>query len=160
MTGAVGTVGGLDVSPGAGNVVPEQASATFDVRAADGETLMRLVDAIARVAEAAADGHGCEAAIEDCWQEPPIAMSADVRAVLARAAERCCAEAVGLDSGAGHDAGILASSGVATGMLFVRSLRGGISHRPEEHSDPDAVACGTQVLADALAHLATRSRPA
>ena len=55
-----------------------------------------------------------------------------------------------LVSGAGHDAGILAAAGVACGMLFVRSLNGGVSHSPDELSSGDALAV------DALAAAAVR----
>ena len=44
-------------------------------------------------------------------------------------------------SGAGHDAGTSASAGVPAGMLFVRSLNGGISHNPAELSSPEDIGC-------------------
>ena len=47
---------------------------------------------------------------------------------------------VELASGAGHDAGVLAAAGVPTGMLFVRSLNGGISHSPEELTSAEDIA--------------------
>jgi N-carbamoyl-L-amino-acid hydrolase len=58
-----------------------------------------------------------------------------------------------MPSGAGHDAGILARAGVPSGMLFVRSRAGGISHSPLEHSDGTDVAVAVDVLAGALARL-------
>ena len=60
---------------------------------------------------------------------------------------------VELASGAGHDAGILASAGVDAAMLFVRSLNGGISHSPDELSSDEDVALAVDVLGDALARL-------
>src|SRR5256885_768340 len=62
---------------------------------------------------------------------------------------------VELPSGAGHDAGVLAAAGVPTGMLFVRSLNGGVSHAPEEHSDEADIEQGVAVLAGALRRLAS-----
>jgi N-carbamoyl-L-amino-acid hydrolase len=59
-------------------------------------------------------------------------------------------------SGAGHDAGALALAGVPSVMLFVRSLAGGVSHSPEEHSSPEDVAAGVEALALALRRLASR----
>jgi len=41
-----------------------------------------------------------------------------------------------------------------TGMLFVPS-RGGVSHRPDEYSSPEAIAQGVLVLAEALATLSS-----
>jgi N-carbamoyl-L-amino-acid hydrolase len=64
-------------------------------------------------------------------------------------------EPVELASGAGHDAGVLAAAGVPTAMLFVRSLNGGISHSPDEHSDAADVELSVEVLAGALDRLAS-----
>jgi acetylornithine deacetylase/succinyl-diaminopimelate desuccinylase-like protein len=61
---------------------------------------------------------------------------------------------VELPSGAGHDAAVLAAAGVPTGMVFVRSLNGGISHSPEELSSPEDIALAVDVLTGALSRLA------
>ena len=58
---------------------------------------------------------------------------------------------VELASGAGHDAGILAAAGVDSGMLFVRSLNGGVSHSPDELSSEEDVELAVDVLAGAPA---------
>ena len=60
-----------------------------------------------------------------------------------------------LASGAGHDAGILASAGVASGMLFVRGLNGGVSHSPDEDCATEDVALAADVLAAAVGRLAS-----
>ena len=60
---------------------------------------------------------------------------------------------VELPSGAGHDAAVLAGAGVPTGMLFVRSLNGGVSHSPEEKCSADDIALAVDVLTGALARL-------
>ena len=39
-------------------------------------------------------------------------------------------------------------------MIFI-PCRGGVSHRPDEYATPAAIANGTAVLADVLAHLST-----
>ena len=44
-------------------------------------------------------------------------------------------------------------AGVQTAMLFVRSLKGGVSHSPEEDSSPEDVELAVDVLAGALARL-------
>jgi acetylornithine deacetylase/succinyl-diaminopimelate desuccinylase-like protein len=55
-------------------------------------------------------------------------------------------------SGAYHDALILARK-VPVGMIFVPSA-GGISHHPDEHSDPEDIDRGAAVLGEVLATLA------
>ena len=56
-----------------------------------------------------------------------------------------------LDTGAGHDAGIL-STHVPTGMLFVRNPSG-TSHSPAEFAEPEDVDTGALRLADVLRYL-------
>ena len=63
-------------------------------------------------------------------------MSEEVRAALRAEVEALGVPVLELPSGAGHDAGILASAGMPSGMLFVRSLNGGVSHNPAEFSSP------------------------
>ena len=60
-----------------------------------------------------------------------------------------------LVSGAGHDAGILAAAGVACGMLFVRSLNGGVSHSPGELSSAEDIALALDVLERAAFSIAS-----
>ena len=129
--GTVATVGRLEAEPGADNVVPARVTASVDARAATVEGLDALVAAIG---------------FEPARRTEPVAMSgaplAALRAVLPGAPE--------LVSGAGHDAAILASAGVPSAMLFVRSLNGGASHSPGELSSPDDIELGIAALAAAL----------
>jgi acetylornithine deacetylase/succinyl-diaminopimelate desuccinylase-like protein len=133
---AVATVGELDVEPGAGNVIPSRARLSLDVRAPDRARLDALVAAIDFE-----PGHRTE----------PVELSERCRSVLRDAVEARGLPVVELASGAGHDAGVLAAAGVDSGMLFVRSLNGGVSHSPDELSSDDDVALAVDVLADALA---------
>jgi acetylornithine deacetylase/succinyl-diaminopimelate desuccinylase-like protein len=136
---AVATVGRVAVEPGAANVIPRRATVSVDARAPDSERLDRLVAAIG---------------FAPSLRTEPSAMDPDVRSVLREEIERLGLPVVELPSGAGHDAGVLAAAGVATGMLFVRSLAGGASHSPDEHSSPDDVALSIEVLEAALRRLA------
>ena len=65
-------------------------------------------------------------------------------------ARRYCRRAASCVSGAGHDAMVLAAAGVATAMLFVRSLNGGVSHCPDELSADEDVALAVDALTAAL----------
>jgi N-carbamoyl-L-amino-acid hydrolase len=56
-----------------------------------------------------------------------------------------------LDTGAGHDAGVLAAA-IPTGMLFVRNPTGA-SHTPAEFSAPEDITAGVAALADVLEEL-------
>jgi acetylornithine deacetylase/succinyl-diaminopimelate desuccinylase-like protein len=136
LPGTVATVGRLEVEPGIANVVPVRAVASVDVRASTAAELDALVAAVG---------------FEPFRRVEPVAMSGAPLAALRAAAP----EALELSSGAGHDAGILAAAGVPTGMLFVRSLNGGVSHSPDELSSAEDIERAVAVLAAALASIAT-----
>jgi acetylornithine deacetylase/succinyl-diaminopimelate desuccinylase-like protein len=137
IDGAVATVGQLEVEPGAANVVPSRVRLTVDARAPDQERLDRLV---------------AELELDDAqYVIPPVALSP---AALREEVERRGMPVVELPSGAGHDAGVLAAAGVESSMLFVRSLNGGASHSPEEHSSDEDIELAVEVLTAALGRLA------
>src|SRR5215210_234667 len=78
IEGAVATVGQLDVTPGAVNVIPERVTLSVDARASDQERLDRLV---------------AELGLEDAlYVIPPVVLSERVRGVLAEAVERAGAQ--------------------------------------------------------------------
>lgn len=139
IPGAAATVGQIEVEPGGANVIPGRARISVDARAPDTEQLDALVAAIgfepAQRTEPVALGERCRAAFSDeiAARELPL---------------------IELASGAGHDAGILAAAGVESGMLFVRSLNGGVSHSPGELSSEEDVALGMDVLTGALRRIA------
>ncbi len=136
---AVATVGRLAVEPGFGNVIPGRAVMSVDARAPDAERFARLVE---------------ELGLEPTYRMEPVAMASVVLRVLSQELERRDLPVVELASGAGHDAGVLAAKGIASGMLFVRSLNGGASHSPDELSSEEDIALGVEVLAGALTLLA------
>lgn len=127
---AVATVGVIDAEPGGVNVIPGRVRLTVDARAPDSQRLARLL---------------AELGLEQEPVTPPVAMDEGIRAVL-----QGLVDGPELASGAGHDAGILAAHGVRAGMLFVRSLAGGVSHSPDEDSSAADVELAVDVLAGAL----------
>jgi acetylornithine deacetylase/succinyl-diaminopimelate desuccinylase-like protein len=135
IDGAVATVGRLEVEPGGENVIPGRVRFSVDARAPDAERLTRLLDAV---------GIDSEGRVE------PAAMSERIRATLRAAVEAAGLPVLELASGAGHDAGVLASAGVASGMLFVRAGNGGVSHAPDEFAADEDVAVAVDVLTAAL----------
>jgi beta-ureidopropionase / N-carbamoyl-L-amino-acid hydrolase len=61
-----------------------------------------------------------------------------------------------LATGAGHDAGVLATSGIPAGMIFVRNPTG-VSHSPAEFAEHDDCLAGVDALTAVLADLAGAS---
>jgi acetylornithine deacetylase/succinyl-diaminopimelate desuccinylase-like protein len=133
--GVVATIGRLQVEPGAVNVVPARVTVSIDARAPSSDQLEELIRAIG---------------FEPTYRTEPVAMSDPALAALREAAPG----APELVSGAGHDAGILAAAGVACGMLFVRSLNGGVSHSPDELSSADDIAAALDMLSAAAVRIA------
>ena len=138
IDGAVATIGQVTVEPGGTNVIPGRVVVSVDARAPDAERLDRLAAALE---------------IEEPVRTEPSPMSDQVRAALRAEVEAVGAPVLELHSGAGHDAGILASAGVPAGLLFVRSLNGGVSHNPAELSSPEDIALATDALTGALRRL-------
>jgi acetylornithine deacetylase/succinyl-diaminopimelate desuccinylase-like protein len=139
IAGAVATVGKVEVEPGGANVIPSRVLLSLDVRAPDVERLDALVASIGFV---------------PAYRVEPAGFSGDAPRALRDAVEARRLPLVELASGAGHDAGILATAGVEAAMLFVRSLNGGVSHSPDELSSDEDIALAIDVLADALQRLA------
>jgi acetylornithine deacetylase/succinyl-diaminopimelate desuccinylase-like protein len=133
--GAVATVGEIEVVPNASNVVPEQVSLTVDARSPDPGELEALIAAIG---------------FEPSWRLDPVAMSGAPLEALRGAVP----DAPELVSGAGHDAMVLAAAGVPAGMLFVRSLNGGVSHSPDELSSEEDISLAVDALTETLRILA------
>jgi allantoate deiminase len=138
IDGAVATVGQIQVEPGTVNVIPDRVRLSVDARAPAGDRLQRLADALE---------------LEPEFRLEPVALPEAPRAAFRAELEARKLPIVALPSGAGHDAAVLALAGVPTGMLFVRSLNGGVSHSPSELSSAEDIELAVDVLAGALTRL-------
>ena len=139
---AVATVGKVEVSPGGANVIPDRVRLSLDVRAPDAGRLDELIATIG---------------FEPAYRVEPVELGAAARTALRLSLEEHGVEVVELASGAGHDAGILAAAGVDSGMLFVRSLNGGVSHSPDELSSQEDIELAVEVLTAAARSVAGAS---
>lgn len=126
----VATVGRVEVSPGAGNVVSGRVVATLDVRhPEDGSRCAAVRDLESAASEAGAK-RGVRVSATAVSEQASVPMDLALTKSLRDAAERAGYSARVMYSGAGHDAMVVAPH-VPTTMLFVRSP-GGLSHHPEE----------------------------
>jgi len=140
----VGTVGRLEVSPGATNVVPGGATLWAEFRSSSPGWLDRRQPALeAGLAELGAR-RGVELSSEWVSAEPPTLCAASIRDAIGEAITQLGEPALEIISGASHDAVHLAHLG-PMGMIFIPS-REGRSHCPEEWTDPDQVATGVAAL--------------
>jgi len=150
LLGAHATVGRLSVHPNATNAVPETVTAWLDARAAEQSTLDSLVANVRRrvVERAERDGTSVELVAESV--SPAVAFDAALRD---RLVATLGPDTPVLGTAAGHDAGVLATAGVPTAMLFVRNPTG-VSHSPAEHATDDDCVAGVAALARVLEGLA------
>jgi allantoate deiminase len=140
----VGTVGYLNVQPGATNVIPGQASFTVDIRAVSDEHRRRAVADIVKRIESIAERRRLKALVAVTHETPTVGCAPWLRRQIAAAVQDGSARVIELPSGAGHD-GMAVHSIADIAMIFVR-CRGGVSHNPAEHVEPGDVAAGAKVL--------------
>jgi allantoate deiminase len=138
------TVGKLTVTPGAINVVPGDAQLTLDVRHPEDTVRERAVKHLRDQAYAIADKRGLIVALESLGDQPAVALDEELTKRLTHAVRAAGHAPVLMDSGAGHDAAIMAGLCPST-MLFIRSP-GGISHHPDESVLPGDVRAALAVL--------------
>lgn len=153
IPGAVATIGRLTIGPGATNTIPDRATLFADLRAPDDSRLAQLVERVEQAARDAASTSRCSVELGHPWPYGAQPMSPLPMDALRRAIGALGVEPIELPSGAGHDAQILGKAGVPVAMLFVRSDAGGVSHAPEEHTEPDAIVACVRVLEPALREL-------
>ena len=148
----VGTVGVLRVRPGAINVVPGEVELDVDVRDSDLAARTQVVETSLAAAREIATRRGLELEIATIVEDTPVACDARVVEAAADAARELGLPFRRMISGAYHDAMIMGAR-VPIGMIFVPSA-GGISHHPDEYTEPDDLERGVRVLAGTLARLA------
>ncbi|MHC5795928.1 allantoate amidohydrolase [Lacisediminihabitans sp. FW035] len=145
------TVGRLTPVPGGTNVIASSVDLWLDVRHPADETTAAVVRRVTAEAGRIAADEGCTVRVLEESVSGTVHFPAPLRDRLADILPGSPL----LDTGAGHDAGVL-SSRVETAMLFVRNPTG-ISHSPEEHVEQDDAEAGAMALADALESLLARA---
>jgi hydantoinase/carbamoylase family amidase len=149
----VGTVGVLEVLPGAMNVIPGKVTFSIDIRAAEDSVRdAAIVDVLAEI-KAVCKRRSLEVKITELYASTstpchPALMDAAEAAIRAQGLPT-----MRLPSGAGHDAATLAPL-CPIGMIFMRCTRG-ISHNPLEAVLPEDV----EVATSALMHFIENFKP-
>jgi N-carbamoyl-L-amino-acid hydrolase len=150
----VGTVGQIDVSPNAPNVIPGSVRQTIELRDLSPEKLARIAEGIrARAAQIAASTKTAIQIAPLSSNKPALATPA-VQEAIGRASRAAGLETARLPSAASHDAAMMAQIG-PMGMIFVPSV-GGISHSPKELTRWPDCANGANVLLRAVLDVDTR----
>ena len=153
----VGTVGVIELQPNLINVIAARARLTVDLRHTDESTLQRAEHELAAFIASLAHQEGVQIASRVLARFEPVHFDARlVSRIEASAAARGLSHRR-MTSGAGHDAQMMARIAPAA-MIFVPS-RGGLSHNPREHTEPEELRDGANVLLDVLRALADEPGP-
>jgi allantoate deiminase len=128
--GLVATVGKLETSAGAGNVIAGEFIATLDVRHAKDAVRIAAVQHYLDYATACGAQRGVTLTWSSSLNQAAVPIDPGLAAQLAEAARACGQTPRTLTSGAGHDAMIVARR-LPSAMLFLRSPAG-LSHHPDE----------------------------
>jgi allantoate deiminase len=146
--GLVATVGQIEATPGAVNVISGFARVSLDLRHSSQEICTSAAGELVRQAEEIADRRGLLVKRYELLRQNAVKMDAFLIQEIEAAIRKVGCEPHRMVSGAGHDALILAEK-VPSAMIFLRSP-GGVSHDPAESVKVDdvekALECGLQLL--------------
>ena len=148
----VGTVGVLDLEPGAINIIPGQVVMDIDVRDRDLAVRDAVVAELHDLIDAVARDRELDVSVETITHDVPQACAPRVVDAVRGACEALEIPHRGMVSGAYHDSMVLGAQ-VPMGMIFVPSIDG-ISHHPDEDTDPEHLDLGVAVLTATLERLA------
>jgi N-carbamoyl-L-amino-acid hydrolase len=138
--GCVATVGKVRVLPNGVNAIPSQVIGWLDARGAEEAAVRRVVPLL--------EERLGVTAVEESWTGD-TAFDTD----LARSLASLLGNVPVIGTGAGHDAGVLASRGTRSAMLFVRNPTG-VSHSPAEQAEDADCDAGVVALAAVLRRIA------
>jgi len=147
----VGTVGIVEVTPGAMNVIPGAVKLGVDIRSISKVARNSVVTLVKEFIDITAEKRGLSYTIETIAQDHPVEMHPAMIREIEEAVKSVGIEYMTMPSGAGHDAMHWAEA-VPTGMIFI-PCRDGISHNPAEFAEMDDIVTGAEVLDKVLRKL-------
>ncbi|MFA7567654.1 MAG: Zn-dependent hydrolase [Alkalispirochaeta sp.] len=151
----VGTVGVINIKPGAMNVIPGYAEIQVDIRGIHKESkeivFNRLIEGAAEVGEK----RGLKITWEITSHEDPVLTDKGIQDVIVSNCKTMGLSYTTMPSGGGHDAMNMARY-YPTGMIFVPS-KDGLSHNRDEYTPMKDIVNGAELLEKTLLDLAVQS---
>lgn len=144
----VGTVGRIQASPGAPNVIPGEAVLSIEVRALEMTRIQEVFEGILEEAEGIGRDNGTPITLDEFYLSRAAPSDPRFREWVEASAASLGLSHRRMPSGAGHDAQSVAQF-APMGMIFIPSV-GGLSHHPDEYSRPEDIEAGVNVLLQAL----------
>jgi acetylornithine deacetylase/succinyl-diaminopimelate desuccinylase-like protein len=157
MQQVLATVGTLNITHAASNVIPGEVSCTLDLRSANQAVLSSCFLYLQQLGEAICQRRKITFTWEPVQETNSVKADAGLNRLLAQSVLQAGYEVINLVSGAGHDAVAVAPvSPVA--MLFVRCFKG-ISHNPLENVEEKDIAAAVKVSAIFIHSLIQKYNP-
>jgi len=150
----VGTVGKVEVRPGAINSIPNHTLIEIDFRDTDLTARDAALVEIRRTAEAVCERRGVGLVWQQINADPPAVCDPDLVALIESASTAFGYTHQRMISRAYHDSLFVARL-CPTTMIFIPCDQG-YSHRPDEYASPEAIAKGTSLLAETLRQLSSQ----
>ena len=149
-----GTVGCVQLSPNAPNIIPGQAQFTVDIRDCNADSKNMLMEAVQREFQEIAKRRGVTLDMKLQNNDKPVVSNPALMSVLEQHAAARGYKTYELISGPFHDS-LFIGTFTPIGMLFLPS-KAGLSHCPEEWTATKFLKAGAEVLADSLLDIANR----
>jgi beta-ureidopropionase / N-carbamoyl-L-amino-acid hydrolase len=144
----VATVGQVSVEPNAPNVVPGKVELILEVRSNVTEARLSFIETVKDFARDDMAALGMEVAFADVTDAPPAVCADLVKDAIHQACHEGNLSHRFMSSGAGHDAMHVAVV-APMGMVFI-PCRDGLSHCPDEWTEPEQVAAGAAAILGAV----------
>ncbi|PWA70448.1 ureidoglycolate amidohydrolase [Artemisia annua] len=152
----VGTVGILELHPGAINSIPSKSHLEIDTRDIDENRRNNVIEKIHESAVSISKRRGVELLeFKIVNQDPPTLSDESVIKAMESATQVLNLSHKKMISRAYHDSLFMARK-APMGMIFIPCYKG-YSHKPEEYASPEDIANGVKVLALTLAKLSISS---
>lgn len=147
----VATVGRMDVSPNAANVIPGLVEMSLDIRDLSSLHIDNLMEQLQLNIEAIAAETQTQIQLHPCLHNEPALAKPEIQQTIAQVCEDLGLSYTHLPSRASHDAQEIANF-TDMGMIFVPS-EAGVSHAETEYTSPEQCTQGVNVLLHTLLKL-------
>ena len=152
----VATVGRLEAEPGAPNVIPGRVTMTLEIRDLSMAGIERVFNEISGNSVRITEETGTRFSFQRFYTSRAAPTALWIREIIETSAQGLGLSIHRMPSGAGHDAQSIALF-APVGMIFVPSVAG-VSHAPDEHTIPQDIVNGANVLLQTLLELDERQR--
>ena len=152
----VATVGRLEAEPGAPNVIPGRVTMTLEIRDLSMGGIERVFNEISGNSVRITEETGTRFSFQRFYTSRAAPTALWIREIIETSAQGLGLSTHRMPSGAGHDAQSIALF-APVGMIFVPSVAG-VSHAPAEHTIPQDIVNGANVLLQTLLELDERQR--